>query len=77
MFFAEIEKLRNEIAELKLSKEEPKEEPKEIELAEEVKPIVASPESEVDKKQVNLYSQNKGKSIQDSVWSKIANFKNK
>ena len=77
MFFAEIEKLRNEIAELKLSKVEPKEEPKEIELAEEVKPIVASPESEVDKKQVNLYSQNKGKSIQDNVWNRIANFKNK
>jgi hypothetical protein len=78
MFFAEIEKLRNEIAELKLSKEEPKkEEPKEIELAEEVKPIVASPESNVEKKQVNLYSQNKGKSVQDNVWNRIANFKNK
>jgi len=76
MFFAEIEKLRSEIAELKLSEVEPKEEVV-VELTEEVKPIIASPESNVDKKQVNLYSQNKGKSVQDSVWNKIANFKNK
>ena len=79
MFFAEIEKLKNEIAELKLSKtEEPKKvEDIEVELAEEVKPIVASPESNVESKSVNLYSQNKSKSVQSTVWAKLANFKNK
>ena len=70
MFFAEIEKLKAEIAELKLSKDEPKE----VELAEEVKPIVASPESNVESKSVNLYSQNKSKSVQSTVWAKLANF---
>lgn len=78
MFFAEIEKLRSEIEELKLSKTEPKKvDEVVVELAEEVKPIIASPETEIDKKSVNLYSQNKSKSVQDSVWFKIANFKNK
>jgi len=78
MFFSEIEKLKNEIAELKLSKtiEEPKKvEEIEVELAEEVKPIVASPESNVESKSVNLYSQNKSKTVQSTVWAKIANFK--
>jgi len=78
MFFSEIEKLKNEIAELKLSKtiEEPKKvEDIEVELAEEVKPIVASPESNVESKSVNLYSQNKSKTVQSTVWAKIANFK--
>ena len=80
MFFSEIEKLKNEIAELKLSKtiEEPKKvEEIEVELAEEVKPIVASPEANVESKSVNLYSQNKSKTVQSTVWAKIANFKNK
>ncbi len=79
MFFSEIEKLKNEIAELKLSKtiEEPKKvEEIEVELAEEVKPIVASPESNVESKSVNLYSQNKSKTVQSTVWAKIANIKN-
>ncbi len=79
MFFSEIEKLKNEIAELKLSKtiEEPKKvEDIEVELAEEVKPIVASPESNVESKSVNLYSQNKSKTVQSTVWAKIANIKN-
>jgi len=79
MFFSEIEKLKNEIAELKLSKtiEEPKKvEEIEVELAEEVKPIVASPESNVESKSVNLYSQNKSKTVQATVWAKIANIKN-
>jgi len=76
MFFAEIEKLKAEIAELKLSKEEPKVEVKEVELSEDIKPIKPNPESEIDKKTVNLYSQNKSKTVQDSVWAKIAKFKN-
>ncbi len=79
MFFSEIEKLKNEIAELKLSKtiEEPKKvEEIEVELAEEVKPIVASPEANVESKSVNLYSQNKSKTVQATVWAKIANIKN-
>lgn len=75
MFFAEIEKLRGEIADLKLAKEEPKE-IKEVEMSEDVKPIVASPEVQVEKK-TNLYSQNKNKTIQSTVWEKLANNKNK
>lgn len=79
MFFAEIEKLRSEIAELKLSKEEPKEieVKEEVELSEEVKPIIASPESEVDKKQIALHSNNKNLTAQERVFNRIANFKNK
>lgn len=76
MFFAEIEKLRSEIAELKLSKQEEK--PVEditVELAEEVKPIIASPEAKVEKKQIILHSNNKNLTAQERVFNRIANFK--
>jgi len=77
LFFAEIEKLKAEIiAELKLAKVEPeKVEEVAVELAEEVKPIIASPESIVEKKATNLYSQNKSKTVQSTVWAKLANIK--
>jgi len=75
LFFAEIEKLRGEIAELKLAKVEPVKEEIKTELAEEVKPIVTSPEVQVEKRQTNLYSQNKSKTIQSTVWDKISNIK--
>ena len=55
-FFSEIEKLRNEINELKLSKQEVS-----VELSEdEVKGISHNPENRADKKELHLYSQ-KGK----------------
>ena len=71
MFFAEIEKLRNEIKGLKLSKTE--ETPvSEIELSE-VNEIVHSPEANVEKKEINLYSQKRGGSTLDRVFAKLNN----
>lgn len=72
MFFSEIEKLRNEIAELKLSKEE-----KEVELSEvevEAKEVIHSPEAEVEKKELNTFSKNRPMSTRDIVFAKL--FKN-
>jgi hypothetical protein len=63
MFFSEIEKLRNEINELKLSKVEVKEvEEVSVELSAEpeVEGISHNPENLTEKKELNLYSQ-KGK----------------
>lgn len=66
------------LAELKLSKEEVIVEEVVVELAEEVKPIIASPESTVDKKNVNLYSQKRtGLTMQERVNQTILNYKNK
>jgi len=61
-FFSEIEKLRNEINELKLAKVEVKEvEEVSVELSsDEVEGISHNPENETSKKELNLYSQ-KGK----------------
>jgi len=60
-FFSEIEKLRNEINELKLSNVEVKEvEEVAVELSEEVEAINHTPENATAKKELNLYSQ-KGK----------------
>jgi len=60
-FFSEIEKLRNEINELKLSNVEVKEvEEVSVELSEEVDSITHTPENVTEKKELNLYSQ-KGK----------------
>ena len=83
MFFSEIEKLRNEIAELKAAKVEVKEE---VELSAEVKeevavelsadeaqPLKHNPEGSVEKKQTNLFSQKAPKTTRDLVFSKIFN----
>ena len=57
MFFSEIEKLRTEINELKLSKtEEVVVEEEKVELSE-VEGITHTPENTSDKKETNLYSQ--------------------
>lgn len=69
MFFAEIEKLRNEIAELKLSKEE---KPKEVELSEESKPIVHNPEGKAEK-EINLYATQRVMTTKDRVFNKLFN----
>ena len=63
MFFSEIEKLRNEINELKLSKvevEEVEEVSVELSAEPEVEGISHNPENLTEKKELNLYSQ-KGK----------------
>ena len=69
-FFSEIEKLRNEINELKLSKTETKEEEVKVELSE-VEGISHNPEAVTEKKELNLYSQ-KGKStVQSRIFNKL------
>lgn len=87
MFFSEIEKLRNEIAELKAAKVEVKEEVElsadsveqveetvEVELsAEEAQPLKHNPEGAVEKKQTNLFAQKAPKTTRDLVFSKLFN----
>jgi hypothetical protein len=80
MFFSEIEKLRNEIAELKAANVEVKEEVelsaevKEVELsAEEAQPLKHNPEGAVEKKQTNLFAQKAPKTTRDLVFSKLFN----
>jgi len=73
-FFSEIEKLRTEINELKLSNVEVKEvEEVSVELSEEVEGISHNPENGTAKKELNLYSQ-KGK---NNTMSRIFNKLNK
>jgi len=73
MFFAEIEKLRSEITQLRtdLSAEPIVEEVKEVELSAE--PIKHNPEGVVNKKPLQVYSKNKSKSTTDIVFSKLFN----
>ena len=82
MFFSEIEKLRNEIAELKAAKVEVKEEVTlsaetevvEVELSsEETQPLKHNPEGAVEKKPTNLFAQNAPKTTRDLVFSKLFN----
>jgi rRNA maturation endonuclease Nob1 len=83
MFFSEIEKLRNEIAELKAAKVEVKEEVElsagvtgevAVELsAEEAEPLKHNPEGVVEKKQTNLFAQKAPKTTRDLVFSKLFN----
>tara|TARA_R110000751_G_scaffold176140_3_gene282311 strand:- start:622 stop:1212 length:591 start_codon:yes stop_codon:yes gene_type:complete len=76
MFFSEIEKLRTEINDLKLSKtevvdEEVVELSKEVKLSE-VEGISHNPEKLADKKELNLYSQKGNKSTTRSrIFNKI------
>ena len=65
MFFSEIEKLRTEINELKLSKVEEK-----VELSE-VEGISHTPENTSDEKEVNLYSQKSKNTIQNRIFNTI------
>ena len=73
MFFSEIEKLRTEINDLKLSKTEVIDEEvvEEVKLAE-VEGISHNPEKLADKKELNLYSQKGNKSTTRSrIFNKI------
>ncbi len=78
MFFSEIEKLRNEIAELKteLSSQEVKEEVEaevEVELSAETKPIKHNPEGSVEKKEMHQFSKKAPKTTKDVVFGKLFN----
>ena len=74
LFFSEIEKLRKEITELKSQKEEVKEveEGKEVELAEEVKPIKHNPEAKPER-DLKLYSNKRKMTTRDRVFNKLFN----
>lgn len=84
MFFSEIEKLRTEINELKLSKTEVVAEEVQVELSEEVKEekvelsaeevegITHTPENLSDKKELNLYSQKGSKNTtRNRIFNKL------
>ena len=64
-FFSEIEKLRNEINELKLSKVEEK-----VELSE-VEGISHNPENLTDKKELTLYAQKAKNTLQNRIFNII------
>jgi phosphoribosylformylglycinamidine (FGAM) synthase PurS component len=72
MFFEEIEKLRSEIAEIKLSKIEATEEVKEVELSEEANPIIHNPEVKIEK-EINLFAQKRPQTTKDRVFNKLFN----
>jgi ABC-type ATPase with predicted acetyltransferase domain len=72
MFFAEIEKLRTEIAELKLAKEVVKEELSSDVIFENVEPLTHSPEVKNEVK-LNKLSPNRQMTTQDLVMAKLFN----
>ena len=73
MFFSEIEKLRNEINELKLSKVEVKEvEEVSVELSsDEVEVINHNPENKTSEKELNLYSQKGKNNVLNNIFKQI------
>jgi hypothetical protein len=75
MFFAEIDKLRSEIAELKAAKIEVKEElSAEVELsAEETKPLKHNPEGNVEKKELLKFGSKAPQTTKDVVFGKLFN----
>ena len=83
MFFSEIEKLRNEIAELKAAKVEVKEEVElsaevkeevAVELsAEETQPLKHNPEGNVEKKELFKFGSKSPKTTKDVVFGKLFN----
>ena len=73
-FFSEIEKLRNEINELKLSKVEEIVEEVSVELSvDEVEGISHNPENETSKKELNLYSQKGKNNTINRIFNKLNN----
>ena len=72
MFFSEINKLKEEIKGLKLSKEEPKE-VVEVELSaeSEVEGISHNPENSSEKKELHLYAQRAKNTIQNRIFNTI------
>ena len=73
MFFSEIEKLRSEINELKLSKVEEK---VELSAQPEVEGISHNPERATEKKNLNLFAQKGRNTIQSRIFNKINNNNN-
>ena len=75
MFFSEIEKLRNEINELKLAKVEVEVEEVSVELSAEpeVEGISHNPENLTEKKELNLYSQKGKNNTINRIFNKLNN----
>jgi hypothetical protein len=73
MFFSEIEKLRNEINELKLAKQEVKEvEEVSVELSsDEVDVINHNPENKTSEKELHLYSQKGKNNVLNNIFKQI------
>lgn len=73
MFFSEIEKLRNEINELKLAKQEVKEvEEVSVELSsDEVEVINHNPENKTSEKELHLYSQKGKNNVLNNIFKQI------
>jgi len=72
MFFSEIEKLRAEISELKLSKEVEKvEEVVELSAHSEVEGITHNPEKATAKRELHLYGQKANNTIQNRIFNTI------
>ena len=72
MFFSEIEKLRAEISELKLSKEVVEvKEVVELSKQDEVEGITHNPENATAKKELHLYAQKAQNTIQNRVFNTI------
>jgi hypothetical protein len=69
MFFSEIQKLREEIKGLKLSKEEPK--AVELSTEKEVQGISHNPENASAKKELHLYAQKANNSVQSRIFNTI------
>jgi hypothetical protein len=70
MFFSEIEKLRNEISELKLAKVEVKE-VVELSKQDEVSAITHNPEKATAKKELHLYGQKANNTIKSRIFNTI------
>ena len=71
-FFSEIEKLRNEINELKLAKVEVEVEEVSVELSsDEVEGISHNPENLTTKKELNLYSQKGKNNVLNNIFNKL------
>jgi len=73
-FFSEIEKLRNEINELKLSKvevEEVEEVSVELSSDEDVKGITHTPENKPQERELHLFSQNRKQTLKDRIFKTL------
>ena len=68
-FFSAIEELRNEINALKLSKEEKVVEEVSVELSEDVDAITHTPNNEVNKKELHLFSQKGKKNTLNNIFN--------
>jgi hypothetical protein len=73
-FFSEIEKLRNEINELKLAKvevEEVEEVSVELSSDEDVKGITHTPENKPQERELHLFSQNRKQTLKDRIFKTL------